>query len=178
MVPGLLADASTLHSPLGATSTKQKGKEIQTHTFRFSEICSLFGEQGKTTHSPPAQGLGTRRNGMKTPSRTHPPGAAGRERNPGSGVWSYHANEVGVVSVSPRRPWGGHHMYAPSGLEEGKERNRSEPGLGSGEARPGESARWWGRGGGRLRGAAHPRPSTRGQDVCPGGGREGAFTVT
>lgn len=69
-----------LHHPLPpeATSKREKGKEIQRHTFCFSEICSLFGEQEKTTHSPPAQGLRTQRNGMKTPI-PHPPPRRSRQ---------------------------------------------------------------------------------------------------
>lgn len=51
---------STLHSHLDATSTKEKGKEIETHALHVSEICSLFRDQGRTTHSPPAQGRGYR----------------------------------------------------------------------------------------------------------------------
>lgn len=51
---------STLHSHLDATSTKEKGKEIETHALHVSEICSLFRDQGRTAHSPPAQGRGYR----------------------------------------------------------------------------------------------------------------------
>lgn len=68
----LLSEVPSLLSFLAPPShpdvpSKEKRKEIQTHTFQFSEICSLFGDQGRAAYSPPAQwGRGAWRNGTRT----------------------------------------------------------------------------------------------------------------